>query len=328
MNMSNQKISIIIPIYNADKYLRICIDSVICQTYQNFQLILVDDGSTDKSWDICNEYVKKYPSKIEAIQVENGGASKARNIGMTHITGDYVCFVDADDTIEPHHLEFFVNAIEPGADIYVQAMNIYSKNAISRFIYPQEGLLGIEEIFNKNKLPAHGYTWAKMYKRTVLPCFDENIKFSEDLLAILKCLEHVNKIKYINRCTYNYYLRGNNNASSKIFPLEMEYALYCKYKTQIDKLNKIYNINLWNFSSVGNIAAMFFARIRNAMYLLQGISPKQRRDIYQKLDARDIHIIYSHRHINNSLVRIGYILLKHKFFLLTDAYFYFFMKLK
>lgn len=63
MNMSNQKISIIIPIYNADKYLRICIDSVICQTYQNFQLILVDDGSTDKSWDICNEYVKNTPLK-------------------------------------------------------------------------------------------------------------------------------------------------------------------------------------------------------------------------------------------------------------------------
>ena len=106
----NDKISIIIPIYNTEKYLERCIDSVIQQTYRNIEVILVNDGSTDKSSRICNEYVHR-DRRIILIEQKNQGAAAARNTGLKHATGDYIGWVDSDDYIEEDMFKSMLDCI-------------------------------------------------------------------------------------------------------------------------------------------------------------------------------------------------------------------------
>ena len=98
------KFSILVPVYNVEKYLEQCIDSLLDQTYsEEYEIILVDDGSTDSSGSICDGYEERYPDKVKVIHKENGGLSDARNVGMAAATGEYIAFVDSDDWL---HLEY------------------------------------------------------------------------------------------------------------------------------------------------------------------------------------------------------------------------------
>ena len=108
----NYTISIVVAVYNAEKYLHKCIGSVLKQTYKEFELVLVNDGSTDTSKRIIEEYIENYPDKIKLFNKENGGLSSARNTGLAHVSGKYVCFLDADDYFEEHYLENLVSVAE------------------------------------------------------------------------------------------------------------------------------------------------------------------------------------------------------------------------
>ena len=96
-------ISVIVPVYNAENYLHRCIDSILAQTFTDFELLLINDGSTDNSGEICNAYAQKYPC-IRMFHKNNGGVSSARNLGLTKANGEWIVFVDSDDWIEPHYL--------------------------------------------------------------------------------------------------------------------------------------------------------------------------------------------------------------------------------
>ncbi len=122
----NPKISIIIPVYNKEQYLKRCIDSVLAQTEKHFELLLVDDGSTDHSADICREYEKK-DARICVIQRENGGASAARNTGIAEAKGEYIGFVDADDWIEPEMYEILLDAFS-GKTKTIQGVQLMSRD--------------------------------------------------------------------------------------------------------------------------------------------------------------------------------------------------------
>lgn len=119
MSGSEPKISIIVPVYKVESYIRKCLDSIVGQTYQNLQIILVDDGSPDNCGKICDEYAAR-DSRIEVIHQENGGVSAARNAGLRLATGDYIGWVDSDDWIEPDMYEYLLeNALKYQADIVV-----------------------------------------------------------------------------------------------------------------------------------------------------------------------------------------------------------------
>ena len=117
--MNNELISIIVPIYNTEKYLRQCLDSIINQTYTNFEVLLVNDGSTDSSGMICQEYVEN-DSRFRYFEKENGGVSSARNLGLECSGGAYITFIDSDDWVESNHLEALLKGIkENNTDIAV-----------------------------------------------------------------------------------------------------------------------------------------------------------------------------------------------------------------
>lgn len=109
--MNNKKVTIIIPVYNVEKYLSRCLNNVINQTYSNIEIILVNDGATDNSQVICEEYKKK-DDRIKLLVKENGGLSDARNYGIPYATGDYIAFIDSDDMIHTSYIEYLLNLIE------------------------------------------------------------------------------------------------------------------------------------------------------------------------------------------------------------------------
>lgn len=209
------KVSIIIPVYNAHNYLARCLDSVCNQTLKDIEIIAVDDCSTDDSLEILNEYAAKYPQLKVIAHKENGGESKARNTGIDNATGEYLAFVDNDDTVDLDFYEKLYNkATETNADIVKGEAHIFETNGTDRY----DGL--------NDKIREHGSKlffsscwWTAIYKKQLIK--DNNIRLIEgyplggDVLflneAILKC----NKLELIDSVCYNYY-RRDDSGDSKI----------------------------------------------------------------------------------------------------------------
>ena len=167
------KISIIIPVYNTENYLHCCIDSILAQTYTDFELLLIDDGSTDKSSKICDEYAEK-DSRIRVIHKENGGANAARKLGIEKANGEYVIFVDSDDSILQNGIEklLIISSENPMADIIVCHMNINTK-IVSNFVF-------VMDLFNGK---CSSNLWSKLYKRNIIK--DKFCNISKEILPYL-----------------------------------------------------------------------------------------------------------------------------------------------
>ncbi|WP_455485180.1 glycosyltransferase family 2 protein [Gemella sp.] len=245
-------ISIVIPVYNAEKYLEQCLNSIKNQTYKNFEVILVNDGSIDHSESICMDFVKvdtrfKYFTKV------NGGASSARNFGLDNVTGDYITFIDADDWVDENHLEVLINNIKDNnSDMAVSSIKKFdmSNNFHFRMYSNQEkyllnyNKLNREEflvILPKLILANNSYKIAvsKLFKKELVSDvrFDESIIYGEDLEFFFKLYLNINSISYIDEVTYVYRLH-DESSSSKFGQLHMEQelAIYKKMYERIEEL--------------------------------------------------------------------------------------------
>lgn len=219
--MKKDLISIIIPIYNVEKYLNKCIDSVINQTYKNLEIILVNDGSTDNCGNICDQY-KKIDKRIKVIHKKNGGVSSARNVALSNIKGEYIYFIDSDDYIEKDTIELlFNNIIEFDSDIaccnYYKEYDNEKKDII---ISNLKQIMNREEFLNSilNDNSISGYLWNKLYKRELFDKnirFDESIKIMEDLIVNLNITKNISKISYVDKPLYHYVQRSNSALNSK-----------------------------------------------------------------------------------------------------------------
>lgn len=145
-----ETVSIIIPVYNVEKYLRQCLDSVICQTYTNLEIIVIDDGSTDFSGSICDEY-KKNDSRVKVIHQKNMGAANAKNVGLDVASGDYIAFVDSDDYVSEEWIEIMVNSIQKyNVDVVECGFdNFYTDRVVKGKTYDDGELLSSEDYFRQ-----------------------------------------------------------------------------------------------------------------------------------------------------------------------------------
>lgn len=182
-----ETISIIIPIYNVESYLRKCLDSIMEQSFSCFELLLINDGSTDASAQICQEYVEK-DDRIRYFEKENGGVSSARNFGIKHSSGEYITFIDSDDWVEPNYLEILYKAMkEQDADIVVtnyytfreeDAMFLFHVSEANEALVFQPNDSFFNYMFSTFGTDiAWGSAWGKLYKKSVFErfCFSENI---------------------------------------------------------------------------------------------------------------------------------------------------------
>ena len=206
------KISIIVPIYNTEKYLKKCLDSILDQTYKNIEIILVNDGSTDNSGNICNEYVKK-DNRFKVIHCKNGGVAKARNIGLSKVSGDYIGFVDSDDYIEPFMFESMLKRIiKDKSNLVVCGRNqINGKNITSikgndMILKSEEALkLLIEDNIVRNHLCS--ILCGKEFYNDIY--FEEG-KIYEDVRVICKLFIKAKNISLLGECCYNYVIRTDS----------------------------------------------------------------------------------------------------------------------
>ena len=227
-------ISIIVPIYNVENYLRQCLDSILNQTYQNFECLLINDGSPDNSADICREYVSK-DSRFRYFEKENGGVSSARNLGIEHSKGEYITFIDSDDWVDSDYLEVLYNSlVDERADIAISTYKQFNMDDNCYYVHSYQR--GYEKrIFEKYQLieelpvlerydQSYGLTFGKIISKKALGIirFNEYTTLCEDMEFWYKLYLVSNKIIYINKDTYNY--RKYENASLKHIDAKNKYS--------------------------------------------------------------------------------------------------------
>lgn len=207
-------ISIIVPIYNAEKYLKATLDSIGEQTYSNYELILVNNCSTDDSEDICLQYKIKN-NKVRYYKKENTGVSSARNFGLKQATGDYVCFVDADDILDRNYLEVLLtNLLDGNNELscckYKKFRDEFNTETISNESLKLKNEGKYEILFNSYG----GYLWNKLFIKDIILennlFFDENVYMCEDMLFVFNYLRYVNNISCSNQVCYFYRIIGSS----------------------------------------------------------------------------------------------------------------------
>ena len=214
-------ISIIVPIYNVENYLRHCLDSIQKQTYQNFECLLINDGSPDNSADICREYVSK-DSRFRYFEKENGGVSSARNLGIEHSKGQYITFIDSDDWVESDYLDVLYKVLkDEAADISVSTYKQFDMTANCYYVHSYQR--GYEKrVFVQDEfileLPllerydrSFGYSTGKLVNRNMLGNvrFNEVTTLSEDMEFWYKVYLFLHKVVYVNRDAYIYRTYGD-----------------------------------------------------------------------------------------------------------------------
>lgn len=240
MIKQNKKVSIIVPVYNVENYIIRCINSLIRQTYENIEIIVVDDGSTDNSMTICNDLLLK-DSRINLFHKENGGLSSARNYGIINSTGEYITFIDSDDDVDITYVEKLVNALEEkNVDISMCGRKIiytYKNENVINSSKINNMTLNVDSFLNYiDDNTAYGsFACGKLYKRKIVlnAMFDETIYVYEDNLFCVEICKENPSFYYFDDKLYNYYVR-NDSLSRKKFD--------DRKATAIDSLNKTINL--------------------------------------------------------------------------------------
>lgn len=228
--MNNKKISVIIPVYNTKSYLKRCLESVANQSYTNLEIICIDDGSTDGSEHIVDEFAAK-DTRFVVRHKKNGGESNARNAGLDLVTGDYVTFVDCDDWLEPDMYETLVDLmekykvdmsacgyskdtedrVEPAVNTGAIKVGVWNQHDLMLYVYKRDSYRAVT-----------GYIWCKLYKKEILRDtngdwirFNEDIVLGGDILYFAEAALNTNTIAYVDRPLYHYIQRNTSGFHSQ-----------------------------------------------------------------------------------------------------------------
>lgn len=238
--MKKPLVTIIIPVYNTKEYVAACLESVMAQTYEEIEILIINDGSTDGSGELLQQYAKKDDRIRIFYQEENKGVSRARNLALAHACGEWICFVDSDDRLAPNAVEILAETMEiPHTDLAVCGYHIQYPDVLWKQCFP-EARWGKEEAFS-GILAADGicgYLWNKCFKREIIERegvrFDESIRVWEDVLFVMEYVSHCEGIQIRPECLYEYWIRDNSAAS---------YLWYdSRLLTQITAMEQIENI--------------------------------------------------------------------------------------
>ena len=215
------KVSIIVPVFNKKKYLNGVLESIRQQEFNDFECILVDDGSTDGSQNICDVFSKK-DTRFITVHMSNSGVSNARNTGLKRARGKYITFIDADDSIDINYLKKLVDDIEnTGADLVITGMKKYweDTNNVEYLKTPINGLYAFKEILPQFaeiqlKTGIFGFCCGKIFKKEIVNniFFDASISLAEDFDFYLKIYPKVKKVYFDAECFYGYLQESSNNS--------------------------------------------------------------------------------------------------------------------
>lgn len=303
----NELISIIVPVYNVEKYLDKCVVSIINQTYKNIEVILVDDGSKDSSGKLCDE-LEKIDKRIKVIHKKNGGLSDARNAGIKVAKGQYIGFVDSDDFIENDMFEILYKLNKKyNSDISIVSFyEIYNEKVIGVRKSKEEQELtkieAIKELLIDTKIQS--YAWNKLFKRELFDGieFPTNKNF-EDIATTLLLFEKANKVVLYENPKYYYVRRDNSIIGTRNYKTYKDYldVIYDKYIYLDGKYEELDIYNAYNFVIntiwVYSIIVVFeleelYKEFEKHFQLLKNLIEKYGEKITEKLDNYNKVILY------------------------------------
>ena len=312
------KISVIVPVYNSENWLKRCIHSLINQTYKNIEIILINDGSLDKSGDICDAFKIK-DNRIKVIHKQNEGVSVARNTGIEASTGDYIQFVDSDDELQYDACETMLTAmLNNDADEVFCGLNIYKDKKLLRTPHLENKVLNVSKNFEDFKFIYRllASPCNKLYKREIVERFDVTKSLGEDFLFNLNTILKTNTVVSISKCLYNVYLDNESSLNRKfrenrmdlLIQLDKEKLTICKnhYK------NECYD-SFFNSLAINDLHAYLrdICKLKGKKYCLNKIKNYMKDEFIQKslencsfnatdkklfgilLKAKNSHLIYA-----------------------------------
>ncbi len=253
-------VSIIIPVYNTGERLRRCLESVIGQTFKDYECLVVDDGSSDISPSIIDEYAKK-DGRIKSICKKNGGVSSARNLGLNMATGEWIVFLDSDDELDSKHLENMLVVANDNVDAvftgYVDLRQANRKDTHSYLNQYYEGKEAIKKFLTQTDVLGYMIPWDKMFRRSLIEKhhirFDEKLALSEDRLFCYQYLLHINAIATISSITYIHDASDMNSLSYRHYPTSINAIRYQVFVKPTELLVSHYEMNsdeacgLWKY---------------------------------------------------------------------------------
>lgn len=290
-------ISIIVPVYKVEEYLPACIRSILRQTYRDFELILVDDGSPDRCGEICDEFAK-LDSRIRAVHQKNGGVSKARNTGIDHATGEWVTCIDPDDMITPRYLESFFKDNFSSCELLIQGLSLFVHGRVTKKQYKMPDFsLPIENAYSL-KLIQNCFAVCKAYKRSIIQLhninFPENRTYGEDCIFFYKYLFYVSRVFSSSSCRYLY--RRDNPSSAAYRPHDpiTHFSFMMEANSLIKQLNQKFKKHI---SYIGDYELMQIQTIiyntsiekysyRKFVKLIYLLRDRKRFDIFEHKTAK------------------------------------------
>lgn len=322
--MKENIVSVVVPIYNVELYMRKCIDTIISQTYKELEIILVDDGSTDTSGKIADEYKNK-DSRIQVIHKTNGGLSDARNKGMKVAKGKYICFIDSDDYIEKNMIENMVKQIQKtNSDVVICGFYVDYEDKSGKLIRREarqlEGKIDLEKM-NPTFLGMLGYAWNKIYSLNFLRKnnfeFEKGLSMIEDTEFNTRVLSKANIA--LNQGIYNHYVqRPRETLGNKKYDNFLELIIrYCKCR---EVLLKKWNVEEKKIQELKRI--YFLSSVKRYVKIITSYDKATFKDSVNKLYKNDeIKRVLINKENKSFKDKIFCFLLKHKMFLALKIYY-------
>ncbi len=266
-------ITIIIPVYNSEDTLSRCIDSILSQTFHDWELLLIDDGSSDKSGEICDRYAVK-DQRIQVFHKKNGGVSSARNIGLDHAKGEWITFVDADDFIKKLYLAHLLEHSQKQVDLVISYAEIYNgDDIIQKESYPAKLVddANFESMFIENDMHWHTSPWSKLYKRNIIEeyhlRFCEGMHIGEDAVFLYSYMLYSNKIYISHDTDYNYFAYVAGSLTKRVNLLASEILAYNQIRSIVESM--IFQKSIKDPTALNNLnwlIASYQRRILSALY--------------------------------------------------------------
>lgn len=285
------KISVIVPVYNSERYLHKCIDSILTQTFKEFELLLIDDGSKDNSGTICDEYAAK-DSRVCVFHKENGGVSSARNLGLDNATGEWITFVDADDWLDNKYFDYLLNLTKESNELIISyPIYVYKDGNIKTPQYPCNNITqkNFEDILIQNDLHLYTSPWGKLYSHDIIRRhklrFCEQMHIGEDLLFLYSFILYAEDLHISSYTGYHYRFESENSLTKRVYSIESEKVGFenikhilnlVKEKKQIKSQSSINKIN--------QIIGQYTRRVINSIYHDESITKRERLELMSNID--------------------------------------------
>lgn len=279
------KLSVIVPVYNVEKYLDDCVQSVLKQNFTDFELLLINDGSTDHSGKLCDEYAAA-DRRVRVFHKENGGVSSARNLGIENATGQWITFIDSDDYI----LDNFFSALSDDniANLIMQGFEYMESGiCIKENTYDPEVLNREDFILKYNLYPDFSSSWSKFFRNSILKAhqikFNTRLSFGEDTLFNLKYLQFCNEIVTTNNSRYSYRIVGGG-LSNTVVDYRHDLLFYKESRALLLKYNnrKFYNKSI----------LISLSRLLTSMYSDESLSTSERKKTLKDVVETNYEVIY------------------------------------